>query len=84
MNTFIGFIRSFMGRSYKNEKQLQKKEVEATAIKTGMNKDITRIKRKVDKLNRTTHDKLNQISIELETVTYHIAIATGGKKRGLK
>ena len=84
MNTFIKFIRSFMGRSYKNEMQLQKREGEAIAIKSKMHSDITRIRHKVDRLNTETYNKLHQISVELESVTYHIAIATGGKKRGLK
>lgn len=81
MNTWW---RRLLGRSRKNEKILDEKAQEAHQIKNSMTKDVLRIQKKVDKINLHTNQKLNEVSEDLKSVTYRIAVATGGKKRGLK
>jgi hypothetical protein len=76
--------KKFLGRNLKNEKKIEAKIDEAHEIKNAMTVDVLRIKKKVDKINENTFNKLAEISNDLGSVTYSIAIATGGKNRGLK
>lgn len=73
-----------MGSDGKNDQKVEEKREEAHAIKNEITRDVLRIKQKVDRINKATYNKLSEISVDLETVTYNIAVATGGKKRGLK
>lgn len=84
MKQLHDFYKKLMGSDGKNAQKLEQKTVEADIIKMGMNKDVTRIKQKVDRLNINTYNKLSEISKELESVSYRIAIVTGAKRRGLK
>lgn len=67
-----------------SDKQVEEKRTEAHDLKNKMTTDILRIQKKVDKINKDTNAKLQEVSIDLKTVTYNIAVATGGKKRGLQ
>lgn len=84
MKSLHKIVKRFLGSDGENADQLEKKRKEAVAIKHGMNNNIIRIKKKVDALNATTTSRLAEISADLDSVTYHIAIATGAKRRGLK
>ena len=76
--------KKLMGRDERNEEKIEAKREEAHSIKNAITKDVLKIQKKVDKINKATNIKLNEISVDLKTVTYNIAIATGAKKRGLK
>ena len=76
--------KKLMGSDGVNEKKIEEKREEAHEIKNEMTKDILHIKRRIDRINTNTFNKLTEISADLESVTYNIAIASGGKKRGLK
>lgn len=80
----IKIFKKLLGSDGQAEEIVQGKREEAHQIKNQMTRDILHIKKRVDKINRDTNVKLNEISVDLETVTYNIAIATGAKKRGLK
>ncbi len=88
MKTFISKLlgrKDVVGKESKiNDQKVEEKRVEAHDLKNQMTTDILRIKKKVDKINKDTNIKLQEISADLETVTYQIAVATGAKKRGLK
>lgn len=68
----------------KSAKVVQQRSEEAHDIKNAMQEDVLRIKKKIDKINEDTYEKLKEVSVELDSVTYKIAVATGAKKRGLK
>jgi len=84
MKKIKNWFKKLMGSDGENAYIVEKKGQEADVIKHAMNKDIHRIKKKVDRLNRNTYNKLSEISSDLESVSYRIAVATGGKRRGLK
>lgn len=76
-------IRQFFRGDGKSDVRVQVKTDEAEKIKRSMHREVTRVQRKVEKFNRISQTRLQEISIDLESITYKIAIATGGKKRGL-
>jgi hypothetical protein len=76
----MNIFKMFLGSDGGAAEEVEAKSHEAHDIKNQMTGDILRIKSKVDKLNKNTNTKLNQISADLESVTYKIAVATGGKK----
>lgn len=78
------FFKRLLGRLPKNEAIVERKTIEAHQIKRAMTEDSLRSQKKVDRINVNTYRKLSEVSANLQSVTYNIAIATGGKKRGLK
>lgn len=76
-------IKLLLGVSGKNDEVIERKSQEAHDIKNDITKDILRTKKKVDKINLDTTKKLKEVSNDLNSITYKIAVATGGKKRGL-
>jgi hypothetical protein len=80
----LNFFRKLLGNDCKKDDLVNLKREEAHVIKNEMTKDILHVQRKIDKVNKDTNNKLNEISVDLKNITYHIAVATGGKKRGLR
>lgn len=76
--------KKLMGSDGQNAVLLEKRESQANAIKQSMEHDVAKVKKKVDLLNQSTYTSLTEISSDLDSITYRIAIATGGKKRGLR
>lgn len=77
-------IRKLLGLNGKTTAIVEERTIEADSIKNEMLGDINRIKRKVDRLNQSTNSKLKAISNDIDSITYKIAVATGGKNRGLR
>ena len=77
-------IQQFFRGDGKSDVKVQVKTDEAEKIKRSMHREVTRVQKKVAKFNRISRIRLEEISVDLESITYKIAIATGGKKRGLK
>lgn len=77
-------IRQFFRGDGKSDVKVQTKTDEAEKIKRSMHRDVIRVQKKVEKFNRMSQTTLDEISIDLESITYKIAVATGGRKRGLK
>lgn len=77
-------IRQFFRGDGKSDVKVQTKTDEAEKIKRSMHRDVVRVQKKVEKFNRMSQTTLDEISIDLESITYKIAVATGGRKRGLK
>lgn len=80
----IKLFKKILGSDGGNQEKIDSKNYQAHSIKNQMTTDILRIKRNIDKINKDTNQKLKQVSIDLESVTYNIAIAQGGRKRGMK
>lgn len=77
-------IHKILGRSERKNAIVQSKNEEADLISKEMLGNIKTVTEKVDRLNQDTSSKLEEISIELQSITHKIAIATGGKNRGLR
>lgn len=77
-------FKKLLGSDGHNAQIVKRKTLEAEGIKQSIHDDMLRIKKKVDRVNKNTNTKLNEISADISTVTYRIAIVTGAKRRGLK
>lgn len=77
------FWKKFLGIDVKNEQKVEAKIEQAHAIKNAITRESLVNEKKIYKINKKTYDKLVEITNDLASVTYSIAIATGGKKRGL-
>lgn len=76
-------FKKMLGVDHLLEEKIALKREEAHTIKNEMTKDFFRMKQKTDRINLKTNKKLNEIDKDLHSVTYRIAVATGGKSRGL-
>lgn len=77
-------IRQFFRGDGKSDVRVQVKTDEAEKIKRSMHREVTRVQKKVERFNQMSRTTLDEISVDLESITYKIAVATGGKKRGLR
>lgn len=79
----INRIKAWFQKQMNNngiEEFMALKRDEAHDIKNKMTKDTLRTKLKVDKINRRTSKTLQKLGND---VTYRIAVAQGGRQRGL-
>lgn len=77
-------IQKLLGRSDRKNAIVESKNQEADVVFEEMLREMQIVTRKVDRLNLVTSSKLVDISSDLQTITERIAIATGGKNRGLR
>lgn len=76
-------LKKLFGMNGHKKAVVQQKTEEADFLSHQLSTEIRRVTRKVNRLNQQTNSKLDEIHADLESITYRIAVATGGKKRGL-
>ena len=79
----MNIFKKLMGSDGGADEKVRASRVEANEIKRQIEIDGQRTRNHMDTIDKRTNVKLNRISADLKSVTYRLAIAQGGKKRGL-
>lgn len=83
MKTLRDLFHWVVGRNQQDKENVRRKNEEALNLRMNAKQDLIDIQQEIDDFARTAQAELTHISHKIGVVTRRIAIASGGKKRGL-